>query len=153
MDRGILLTESRRLHPALCNFISEAIYDGRLTAHRDAAARKLVLAPAAHRALQPAGITFLDVKHEGCTQSSLQEVEAIAGLIENLLIHRVQRSATSTTALTLGDILVVAPYNMQVNLLKQRLSFVTFTHPGPRRSTLSHPELRRGSAAASPSSP
>jgi uncharacterized protein len=120
-DRGILLTESRRLHPALCTFISEAIYDGRLTAHRDAAARKLVLAPGAHRALQPAGITFLGLKHEECTQSSLQEVEAIAKLIEDLLIHRVQRSTTSTTPLTLGDILVVAPYNMQVNLLKQRL--------------------------------
>jgi uncharacterized protein len=121
VDRGILLSESRRLHPALCSFISEAIYDGRLTAHPDAAARKLVLAAGAHRALQPAGITFLGVKHEGCTQSSLQEVEAIAKLIEDLLIHRVQRSKTSTTPLTLGDILVVAPYNMQVNLLKQRL--------------------------------
>ncbi|MEH2500464.1 putative RecB family nuclease [Bradyrhizobium sp. AZCC 1678] len=121
VDRGILLSESRRLHPALCTFISEAIYDGRLTAHRDAAARKLVLAPGAHRALQPAGITFLGVKHEGCTQSSLQEVEAIAKLVEDLLTHRVQRSTTLITPLTLGDILVVAPYNMQVNLLKQRL--------------------------------
>ena len=32
-DRGILLNETRRLHPALCAFISEAIYDGRLEAH------------------------------------------------------------------------------------------------------------------------
>ena len=51
----------------------------------------------------------------------MQEVEVIAKLIEDLLIHRVRRSTTSTTPLTLGDILVVAPYNMQVNLLKQRL--------------------------------
>jgi hypothetical protein len=28
-DRGILLNETRRLHPTLCAFISEAIYDGR----------------------------------------------------------------------------------------------------------------------------
>ena len=32
-DRGILLNETRRLHPALCTFISDAIYDGRLEAH------------------------------------------------------------------------------------------------------------------------
>ncbi len=30
-DRGILLNVTRRLHPSLCAFVSEAIYDGRLT--------------------------------------------------------------------------------------------------------------------------
>jgi hypothetical protein len=121
-DRGILLSESRRLHPALCKFISEAIYDGRLNkAHPDAAARQLLLQTGAHRALQVAGLTFLGVKHDGCTQSSPAEAEAIAALIADLQRHRVQKSGTSIAPLSLDDILVVAPYNMQVNLLKQRL--------------------------------
>jgi predicted RecB family nuclease len=120
-DCGILLSESRRMHPVVCAFISEAIYEGRLTAHPDAAARQLVLTPGAHRALQPAGITFLGVQHEGCTQSSMQEADAIAALIEDLLKHKVQKNATSIVRLSHADILVVAPYNMQVNLLKQRL--------------------------------
>jgi hypothetical protein len=120
-DRGILLSESRRLHPALCKFISEAIYDGRLTAHPDAAVRQLILQPGAHPALQPAGLTFLGVKHDGCTQSSPAEAEAMAQVIADLLRHRVQKSGTSIVPIYLDDILVVAPYNMQVNLLKQRL--------------------------------
>jgi uncharacterized protein len=120
-DRGILLSKSRRLHPALCTFISNAIYDGRLTAHPDAAARQLILRPDAHRTLKAAGVTFLAVKHEGCTQSSPQEANAIAHLISDLLRHQVQKNAALATPLTLDDILVVAPYNMQVNLLKQRL--------------------------------
>ncbi|WFU25130.1 TM0106 family RecB-like putative nuclease [Bradyrhizobium sp. CB1717] len=120
-DRGILLNESRRLHPTLCTFISDAIYDGRLTAHAEAKARQLILSPGAHRALQPAGITLFGVQHEGCTQSSSQEADAIAALIQDLLRHHVQRHPTSTTPLSMADILVVAPYNMQVNLLKRRL--------------------------------
>jgi predicted RecB family nuclease len=120
-DRGILLSQSRRLHPALCQFISEAIYDGRLEAHPDAKERQLILQVDAHPALQPAGLSFLGVAHEGCTQSSLAEAEAIALLIDDLLRRRVQKSSTEIVPLALGDILVVAPYNMQVNLLKQRL--------------------------------
>ena len=38
-DRGILLNETRRLHPTLCAFISEAVYDGRLQAHPSTAKR------------------------------------------------------------------------------------------------------------------
>jgi superfamily I DNA and/or RNA helicase len=120
-DRGVLLSESRRLHPALCKFISEAIYDGRLKAHPDAATRQLLLQTGAHPALQAAGLTFLGVKHFGCTQSSPAEAEAIAALIADLQRHRVQKSGASIAQLSLDDILVVAPYNMQVNLLKQRL--------------------------------
>ena len=37
-DRGIFLGVTRRMHPDLCRFISEAVYDGRLTSH-DSAAR------------------------------------------------------------------------------------------------------------------
>jgi uncharacterized protein len=120
-DRGILLSQSRRLHPALCKFISDAIYDGRLEAHPEAKERQLILQTSAHAALQPAGLSFLGVAHDGCTQSSPAEAEAIALLIEDLLRHRVQKSSTTIDPITLKDILVVAPYNMQVNLLKQRL--------------------------------
>jgi predicted RecB family nuclease len=120
-DRGILLNESRRLHPNLCKFISEAIYDGRLQAFPATASRFLVLQPDAHAALQPAGLSFVGVAHEGCTQSSLAEAEAIASLVNDLLRHHVQRRVGAIAPLTLNDILIVAPYNMQVNLLKQRL--------------------------------
>lgn len=119
-DRGILLNETRRLHPALCAFISEAIYDGRLEAHPMNAERQLVLLPGASAALRPAGLSFVPVAHDGCTQSSRAEAEAIARLIAELQTHMVRRDGEESP-ITLADILVVAPYNLQVNLLKQIL--------------------------------
>jgi uncharacterized protein len=119
-DRGILLNETRRLHPSLCTFISEAIYDGRLEAHPSTAERYLVLRQGAHPALRPAGLSFVPVAHDGCTQSSRPEAEAIVQLVKDACTHSVVRDGKETP-ITLKDILVVAPYNLQVNLLKQLL--------------------------------
>lgn len=119
-DRGILLNETRRLHPTLCAFISEAIYDGRLKAHPSTTSRYLVLRPGADDALRPAGLSFVPVAHDGCTQSSRAEADAIAGLVAELKTHTLIRDGTESP-LTLKDVLVVAPYNLQVNLLKQLL--------------------------------
>jgi uncharacterized protein len=119
-DRGILLNETRRMHPMLCAFISEAIYDGHLEAHPITAKRHLVLQPGASAALRPAGLSFVPVAHDGCTQSSRAEAEAIARLVAELQTHMIARDGKETP-ITLDDILVVAPYNLQVNLLKQLL--------------------------------
>lgn len=119
-NRGILLNETRRLHPALCAFISEAIYDGRLEAHPITAKRHLVLRPGASAVLRPAGLSFVPVAHDGCTQSSRAEAEAIAALVAELQTHRIVRDGKESL-ITLDDILVVAPYNLQVNLLKRLL--------------------------------
>jgi uncharacterized protein len=119
-DRGILLNETHRLHPTLCAFISQAIYDGRLTAHPSTARRHLVLRPDAHAALRPAGLSFVPVAHDGCTQSSPAEAEAVAALVAELQHQTIVRNGTEAL-LTLEDILIVAPYNLQVNLLKRRL--------------------------------
>ncbi|GAC1558758.1 MAG: hypothetical protein NVS2B5_21650 [Beijerinckiaceae bacterium] len=119
-DRGILLNETRRLHPALCAFISEAIYDGRLEAHPITAQRRLMLRPGASAPLRPAGLSFVPVAHDGCTQSSRAEADAIVRLVTELQTHMILRDGKEWP-ITLEDILVVAPYNLQVNLLKQLL--------------------------------
>jgi predicted RecB family nuclease len=119
-DRGILLNETRRLHPTLCAFISEAIYDGRLEAHPSTAERYLVIRPGAHAALRTAGLSFVPVVHDGCTQSSRPEAETILKLVTEACKQSVVREGKEIP-ITLKDILVVAPYNLQVNLLKQLL--------------------------------
>jgi uncharacterized protein len=83
-DRGILLNESHRLHPTLCAFISEAIYDGRLEAHPSTADRRIVLRTGANGVLRPAGLSFVPVTHKDCTQSSRPEAEEIARLVAEL---------------------------------------------------------------------
>ena len=119
-DRGILLNESRRVHPDLCGFISDAIYDGRLGAHPSTKNRYLRLRSGAHGALRPAGLSFVPVAHDGCTQSSRPEAEAIVALVRELQTHEIVRDGKASPV-TLADILIVAPYNLQVNLLKQLL--------------------------------
>ena len=119
-DHGILLNETRRLHPALCAFISDAIYDGRLEAHPSTSERHLVFRAGAHSALQPAGLSFVPIAHDGCTQSSRAEAEAVAQLVSELRSHKIVRSGKASP-ITLEDILIVAPYNLQVNLLRALL--------------------------------
>lgn len=120
-EQGIFLNETRRLHPELCGFISAAIYDGLLRAHADTSERRLVLGDDADQRLKTAGLTEAIISHRGNTQSSVEEAAEIAALIHNLLKQSLRKTDGSIKPMTLDDILVVAPYNMQVNLLKERL--------------------------------
>ena len=114
-------TRTLRLHPSLCGFVSAAIYDGRLHAHPHTAERYLVLQPGAPAELRPAGLVSVEVDHQGCTQSSVAEAEVVAKLVDVLLKQNARRADGTISSLAVEDILVVAPFNMQVNLLKQRL--------------------------------
>lgn len=110
----------RRLHPVLCSFVSDAIYDGRLHAHPSTSERCLVIRPGTDSVIQPAGLSFVPVAHDGCTQSSRAEANMIVRLVTELCRQKILRSGDETP-LAVSDILVVAPYNLQVNLLKQVL--------------------------------
>lgn len=120
-DKGILLNVSYRMHPSICQFISDAIYDGRLTSAESAAKRQLILGDSPHGALQPAGISFYVVEHKGCTQSSAEEAAAVRAIVNDLLRHAFRDENGTVRPIILEDILVVAPFNMQVNLLKRML--------------------------------
>jgi uncharacterized protein len=111
-ELGILLNTSWRMHPDLCALISEAVYDGRLKAHRSTTERHLIDAGD----LPGAGVTYLPVEHFGCRQASAEEVRIVADLVARLLRARI-REGGNERRITLDDILVVALYNMQVNWL------------------------------------
>ena len=120
-DRGILLGVSWRMHPAVCEFISQAIYEGRLTSHPHTAERRLVLNRAAHPALRSAGVRVIEVDHAGCTQSSVEEARAVAELVGSLLAQSWRNEDGDVAPIGLKDILIVAPFNAQVNLLRKHL--------------------------------
>jgi len=119
--QGILLNISYRMHPSICALVSDAIYDGRLGPDPSNAQRVLALKENAHPALRSAGISFLTLEHSGCSQSSMEEVEAIEAVVDDLVRHNLVLPDGFRRRLELGDILVVAPYNMQVNRLKRAL--------------------------------
>lgn len=120
-DRGIFLDTSYRMHPAICGFISDAIYDGRLRAAASAAAQGLVLDENAAGALAASGIRYVPVEHEGNAQSSLEEAREVAALYASLMQQRYRDKQGRAVPLTPDDVLVVAPYNVQVNTLRQAL--------------------------------
>lgn len=118
---GIFLSRTWRMHPALCAFVSAAIYEGRLEAEAGCARQRLVLGADAHPALKPAGLAFQAVAHAGCRQRSEEEARATREILESLLGQEVVDRHGRQRAMTLDDVLVVAPYNLQVNLLRDRL--------------------------------
>jgi predicted RecB family nuclease len=118
-DKGIFLTETRRLHPDVCTFTSELFYEGRLVARPENAKQRLNIG----EPLGGTGLRFAPVEHSGNQNESPEEVERVAASVDDLL-----RSGTTwtnkkgeTRALTLKDILIVAPYNAQVSALTERL--------------------------------
>lgn len=121
-DRGIFLEETRRMNREVCGFISAAVYEGRLTPHPSTHGQKLLLGEAAQSlGLPTAGIAFVEAAHQGCAQRSSEEAALIGKRFRALLgCHWVDQHG-ETRAITTEDILVVSPYNMQVDLLRSTL--------------------------------
>ena len=77
------------------------------------------------RIQKEAGLIFEPVVTESYRQGNSEEVERIADLVAELLTRdvteRVSDTQTVTRKMELKDILIVAPYNLQVRLLQKRL--------------------------------
>ncbi|MGE9010684.1 TM0106 family RecB-like putative nuclease [Leptospira interrogans] len=113
-DRGIFLPVSRRMHPDVCRFISDIVYEGRLTSDEGATRQKIL----GESSGDLSGARLIVVSHAGNIQSSPEEVAAIRHEIEFLLGKKFRDRDGSERYLELRDILIVAPYNLQVNALK-----------------------------------
>jgi uncharacterized protein len=120
-ELGIFLDRTRRMHPDVCRFISEAFYDGRLLPEGGNEKQRLVLTPGADEALKPTGIAFVDVVHEDCTQRCEAEAARLARMYKSLLEQSWIDRDGAERAIDAREILVVSPYNMQVDLLRKCL--------------------------------
>jgi uncharacterized protein len=115
---GVFLGRSWRMHPMVCDFISQAVYDGRLQASDGAGRRRLELSADAPPELGQVGIRYVPVAHQGRAQSSPEEAEVVMRLHKELLRQHFVDEDGGRRPLRVEDILVVSPYNMQVNLLQ-----------------------------------
>ncbi len=115
-DRGVLLRDSYRMHPDVCRFISDTMYDGKL---RSAAGRErqCVHSPG----LSGTGLRVVAVEHAGNRQAASAEAEAIADQIALLLQGTVTTVDGEMRALEPADIIVVSPYNAQVRCIRTTL--------------------------------
>lgn len=115
-DCGIFLAVSRRMHPDVCRFISDQVYEGRLVSHPDTARQCVTGTP-----FPQAGAFWVPVSHEGNAQISNEEVAAIQAATGELLRGTWTEKDGSTRPMRQTDIIVVAPYNAQVNALRDAL--------------------------------
>jgi uncharacterized protein len=120
-DFGVFLGITRRLHPGICRFVSDAVYEGRLEPHPITAERCLTRPKGSKGFERSSGVVFVPVEHEGNAQCSDEEVDTIATITKELLDWQFRGPDGTSRKLSMADILLVAPYNMQVRRLQQRL--------------------------------
>jgi len=121
-DYGLFLGESRRMHPSVCTFISESIYEGRLTSFADCAQQRIALPATGGKHVNVEhGIVFSQIEHDGNIQQSEEEVERVKAIYHELVGRPYTASDGTTKPLALEDFLFIAPYNAQVRLLQSAL--------------------------------
>jgi predicted RecB family nuclease len=134
--RGLFLPETHRLHPDVNAFTSEVFYESKLQAAPETAIQSM------HAAgdLTGTGVRWRGVAHRGNRNSSEEEADLIEALYRDLLGGEWTSSAGTTVPLSPPSILVMAPYNAQVELLTERLTSIAATatyQPGaPRVGTV-----------------
>ena len=119
MIRGLFLEQTWRLHPNVCDFTSQTFYEGRLSP-RPGLDLQRVVSPGP---VNGTGLRFVPVMHRGNQSSSDEEADRVAELVLGLVggnsrwIGRDGRER----AMTLEDVLIIAPYNAQVFRIQERL--------------------------------
>lgn len=108
-DRGVFLDMTWRMHPSICSFLSEHVYDGRLAAHPHCARQSVA---------GEAGLRWIRAEHSGCETSSDVEAQLVAEAIRGLIGKPWTDFDGETHVLAARDVMVVAPYNDHVNLVR-----------------------------------
>jgi superfamily I DNA and/or RNA helicase len=119
---GVFLGTTYRMHSAVNQFISEAVYESKLeTAPEND--EQLISIPVGYKGIlnKEAGIITVPIMHEGNTQASDEEVEQIVSLAHELLGRTFNAKKSKQRIIDWKDMLFVAPYNFQVNKLKAAL--------------------------------
>jgi uncharacterized protein len=116
-NRGIFLATTHRMHPDVCEFISEMAYEGRLHSEPDCARQEVV----GEGLLSGTGLRYIAVEHQGNRTSSPEEVAVVAREYQGLLKRSWVDKTGVEQPITAADILVVAPYNAHVARLTEVL--------------------------------
>src|SRR5205809_3496418 len=103
-DMGIFLDRTRRMHPDVSRFVSEVVYEGRLTGLPELATQATAFGT---------GLRFLPVEHIGNVAAAPDAAERVAREIKAMLGCSWTNRKGETRPLTESDFMVVAPYNAQ----------------------------------------
>ena len=123
VELGYFLAETRRMRPELADVVSELAYEGRLHAHPDALERHVSGAGLP-------GLHWHPVDHRGNATSSPEEAAEVVRLVREALRGRLSEpgaesgaeSGAAPRSLDESDVIVVAPYNAQVECVSAALA-------------------------------
>ena len=113
-ERGIFFDVTWRMHPEVNDFVSTISYEGRL-ASRPGTERQTISASGPWRG---SGLRWVPVGHTANSTSSAEEATVVATIVAELLTGDWTDMDGVTKPITARDVLVVAPYNVQVATLK-----------------------------------
>src|SRR6266699_181325 len=116
-DYGLFLETTYRLHPAVCAFVSEAFYDGKLDPDGSTKRQDLAVSNGSGGL----GLRYVPVEHAGNRTLSPEEVETVNQSFRAMVGLPWTDCAGKTRPLGVEDVLVVAPYNAQVRRLIETL--------------------------------
>ncbi|XP_043829131.1 DNA-binding protein SMUBP-2 isoform X2 [Dromiciops gliroides] len=117
-----MLTVQYRMHQAIMQWASEELYHGRLTAHPSVASHLLKDLPGVSPT-EETKIPLLLIDTAGCGLFELEdEDEQSKGNPGEVQIVSLHVQALVDAGVRVGDVAVIAPYNLQVDLLRQQLS-------------------------------
>ena len=115
VSKGIFLSETRRLNKNICDYISSSFYDFRLKSHPVTNDRSVSLNL---KNIKNEGIFYLPTDHIDCTQKSDEEAKIINDYY-NKILGQDYKEGGEIKKISHDDIMVVAPFNMQVNNLEK----------------------------------
>jgi uncharacterized protein len=117
-DAGLLLDETWRMHPQLCQFTSEVFYEGKLASAAGLENQEIL----GDLPSSGAGLGILPVPHQGNTSASPEEARQVARLIRGLAGRQWHDRHGDTLTLGPEQILVVTPYNVQIRVIQDALA-------------------------------
>jgi RecA/RadA recombinase len=117
-ERGVFLDRSYRMHPDLTAFVSDLAYEGRL----EAAPGRERVAVLGEGQVSGSGLRVHPVRHIlTAADKSLQEADVVARLWQSVQGSTWRNHEGVEARIGLEQVLVVAPYNAQVALIKAAL--------------------------------
>jgi uncharacterized protein len=111
-QEGVFISETWRLHPDICSFISNEIYEGKLHPHPNCERQSTVAGT---------GLRWLRAQHQGNSTTSNEEADMIVSAIEKLIGTPWTNFDGEENPLTVTDFMVLAPYNDQVRALRRHI--------------------------------
>lgn len=117
-DRGIFFDRTWRMHPDVNTFVSEIAYEGKLESHPSAAGQCI----GGSGPFSGTGLRYVPVTHTDNNTSSPEEAAVVAQIVDSLLGTPWTNEEGITAPITVKDVLIVAPYNVQVATLRDAMA-------------------------------